>query len=76
MKKQLKISVNKICKIPLRMARWEASNISYYKLAVRCFNEALSFTSSLEIVHSFWIRKTQLLVVAKRDMQGKDTDNY
>jgi len=45
-------------------------NSTYKKLAVQWLNEALYFVSSSVLADSFVLRNRQLLVAAKRYLQG------
>jgi hypothetical protein len=50
--------------------RKTAYNSTYKKLAIQWSNEALSFVSSSVVADSLVLRNRQLLVAAKRYMQG------
>ena len=50
--------------------RKAAANSTYKKLAVQWLNEALCFVSSSVVADSFRLRNRQLLVAAKRYVQG------
>jgi len=47
-----------------------AHNSTYKKLAVQWLNETLFFVSSFVVADSFVLRNRQLLVAAKRCVQG------
>jgi hypothetical protein len=56
--------------------RTTAYNSTYKKLAVQWLHEALCFVSSSVVADSFRLRNRQLLVAAKRYVQGLETANF
>ncbi len=54
------------------MTRKTPYNSTYKKSAVQWLNGALSFVSSSVLAESFRLRNRQLLVAAKRYLQGYD----